>query len=1052
MTDVALVGLGPWGLSAMERFIAAARQAPLATLTLHIVEPGRPGGGVFSADQPDYMILNTPCGQHSMYPFPEAPGERRLGVGFFEWATRRGYRWRGTDCVTQGPGQPVGPHDFLPRRLMGEYLEWAYEVLVEEAPSNVRLVRYRTVATDIEPRPDGEIVHLRNGETVFVDHVLITAGHMQEAEGGTATAPAGTASPYPVERYLSDVRPGQKVAIEGMGLVALDIVTAMTIGLGGRYADEGDGRLRYHASGREPQMYMFSRGGYPYCAKSHGANDPVGAYEPAICTPEAVRALKEGSGGARGIDARDELLPLVFAEMELCYYMTAAQDSAGAVRQMLVSAFEMGCFEEVRAGLAKRYGRFCASEHFFAGDGARFPDAQSYGRAVYDYLARDVASALVTGGASPLKAALETLRALRDTLRLAVEFKGLTYSSHVDFQAHLRGRFARLVAGPPVFRNQQLLALMDAGLLELPFGPAPEVARRHDGRTVVRSTALDQRQEVEVDLLVRAHLELPSVGRSSSPLLANLVERGRVRPLDFDGVPAGSIDMTEDFHPVGAAGCQERLWVFGVVTEGARYFTLYVPSPKSRSRAFVDAGICARAVLGLQEPAVVDLRAGDGAGAARDGGTSRPPQGGLPPGPQPQGPQVQRPEPPALQPHTPQVHGPESRWPEPRKRGGTGRGPVEHGDAGRARSRRAPAGPDSDVAGRVLSEEAPPGRRRPLRVALVNNMADAAFGETERQWEALLGLGPRARALGVAAGAPAPVVMERYTLPGIARSAEVRSLIARDYRHLGELWASPPDAMVVTGAEPRTPELTEEAYWPALEELLWWGRSAVPHVVASCLSAHAALWLFAGLPRRLLADKCSGVFEQSVDTSHPLMAGVGPLALPHSRFNGIPVAELADAGYDIAAGSGAAGWTVATGYAGQCRLLLLQGHPEYTRLTLLREYRRDVRRYMAGERGSYPKIPTGYLAPSGRAILEQLETTLTATGRAADRHGAAAAVAGGGTFPFDEVAATVEPDWARPSATMLANWLRDVAGGDEAFRGPAMAAGDLAPSPPRLPD
>ena len=995
MTDVALVGLGPWGLCALERFIDAARRAPLAGLTLHIIEPGRPGGGVFSADQPDYMVLNTPCGQHSMYPFPELPGERRLGTGFFEWATGRGYRWRGTDCVTQGPGEPVGPHDFLPRRLMGEYLEWAYEVLVEEAPANVRLVRYRTVATDIEPRGDGELVHLRNGEVVFADHVLITAGHMQETDAGPAAAPAGTASPYPVESYLNNLRPGQRVAIEGMGLVALDVVTAMTIGLGGRYTDEGDGRLRYHASGREPQMYMFSRGGYPYCAKSFGANDPVGAYEPAICTPEAVRALKQGEAGPRRIDARRDLLPLVFAEMELCYYMTAAHDQAAQVQQMLVGAFEMGCFEQVKAVLAERYGHFCASDHFFAGDGARFSDAQSYATAVYDYVARDVASALLTGGASPLKAALETLRALRDTLRLAVEFKGLTHASHVDFQDHLRGRFARLVAGPPAFRNQQLLALMDAGLLQLPFGPAPEVARGDDGRTVVRSSSLDRPHQVEVDLLVRAHLELPSVARASSPLLANLVERARVRPLDFDGVPAGSIDITEDFHPVGAAGPQERLWVFGVVTEGARYFTLYVPSPKSRSRAFVDAGICARAVLGLGEPGVVDLRARDAARLAPGGTESRSP---------------------GLQPPGPPAHAPHVQGAQPRRTGAL-------------------------LAG-----------RRAIRVALVNNMADAAFGETERQWEALFGLGPRARALGVARGEPCPVVIERYSLPGIERSAEVRSLIARDYRPLDELWASPPDAMVVTGAEPRTPELTQEAYWPALERLLWWGRSVVPHVVASCLSAHAALWLFAGLPRRLLAHKCSGVFAQAFDVSHPLMSGVESLALPHSRFNEIPVAELAEAGYEIVARSDAAGWTVATGYAGQCRLLLLQGHPEYTRLTLLREYRRDVRRYMAGEQGSYPRIPAGYLGPSGRAVLEQLEATLTRARRGADRSGGDGPVPRGEVFPLDEVAATVEPDWARPSATMLGNWLRCVAGGDERGRGRAMAAGELAPGAGSLPD
>jgi hypothetical protein len=60
----------------------------------------------------------------------------------------------------------------------------------------------------------------------------------------------------------------------------------------------------------------------------------------------------------------------------------------------------------------------------------------------------------------------------------------------------------------------------------------------------------------------------------------------------------GSIALTNDSHPVGRRGdIQDRLWVFGSLTEGVRYFTQYVPSPKSRVRAFVDAEACAEQIL-----------------------------------------------------------------------------------------------------------------------------------------------------------------------------------------------------------------------------------------------------------------------------------------------------------------------------------------------------------------------------------------------------------------------------------------------------------------------
>ncbi len=242
-----------------------------------------------------------------------------------------------------------------------------------------------------------------------------------------------------------------------MGLVALDIITALTIGLGGHYTTGDDGQLVYHRSGREPSICLFSRSGFPYCAKSFGAADPMGDYEPAICTLDAVAALKQDAGGAkRAIDARGELLPLVFAEMELCYYTTASRQTGGAeaaqaVRRALVEAWASGTFGDVRGRLAAEYGEFSAEDHLFAGHDAHYAGAADYEAKVYSTVRTDVTEALVAGGSSPVKAALETLRALRDTLRLAVEFKGLSLDSHVDFQLNMHSRFARLVAGPPLF-------------------------------------------------------------------------------------------------------------------------------------------------------------------------------------------------------------------------------------------------------------------------------------------------------------------------------------------------------------------------------------------------------------------------------------------------------------------------------------------------------------------------------------------------------------------------------------------------------------------------
>ena len=290
---------------------------------------------------------------------------------------------------------------------------------------------------------------------------------------------------------------------------------------------------------------------------------------------------------------------------------------------------------------------------------------------------------------------------------------------------------------------------------------------------------------------------------------------------------------------------------------------------------------------------------------------------------------------------------------------------------------------------------------------MVNNMPDGAFAETERQFQQLLETSADAGG----------VRIERYTLPGIARSPNIKTLIAAGYRDLDQLYHNPPDALVVTGAEPKKAELTEELFWPALEPLLWWARDAVPSALVSCLSAHGAVWAFDQLARRLLIQKCSGVFEQVVDEVHPLMAGVGNVWWPHSRFNEIPVAALSDKGYRVLAESAESGWTVAMAERGSCEFLLLQGHPEYGRDTLLREYRRDVRRYLAGNQGSYPRIPIGLLDADGAEALAALERELT--GKERDP----ALLQGP---PFEVAAEHVNAKWEIASRTLIGNWLLSV--------------------------
>jgi hypothetical protein len=606
---IAIVGLGPWGVCALERIVTTARQElrPGVGVAVHVIEPGTPGSGVYDVSQPDYLLLNNACGELSLYPFETEADQPGYAVGLYDWAVAKGYRWVGDRCAIDPAGQAIERHHFLPRRLMGEYLQWFFRALLAEAPPGVHIVHHPTAAVDLVQRRDGsEEVRLGNGGIVVADHVIVTSGHT--ANQGVQSA-GRVLDPYPVATYVDAVPASATVGVSGMGLVAIDVVTALTLGRGGEFVENGDG-LRYRPSGREPRLQLFCRSGLPFTAKSITGRDRSDVYKPLICTTEALDALSGRTNGRRRlVNVRSELLPLLFAEMHARYYAQVAFQASGAaaagaaVRERLGTAWAQGRFEAELASLAERFGSFDAEALFF-GHQPEFSCDDDYERFVYRSLADDLGEAQVPDGASPFKSAAEVFRIFRDRMRSVVEQGGLSLDSYLDFNADLCSRIHRLVAGPPALRTKQMLALMDAGVVRMPYGPAPALGRAttsldpSEARTRISSTAFEQPYLEDVDVVIRGHLEEPRIAGSASQLLTQLYSRGRVSQFRYGEVAVGSVDLTRDSHPIDVDGrVQPGISMFGVLTEGVRHFTQYIPSPRSRSRAFEDVGACVAEVL-----------------------------------------------------------------------------------------------------------------------------------------------------------------------------------------------------------------------------------------------------------------------------------------------------------------------------------------------------------------------------------------------------------------------------------------------------------------------
>jgi homoserine O-succinyltransferase/O-acetyltransferase len=292
-----------------------------------------------------------------------------------------------------------------------------------------------------------------------------------------------------------------------------------------------------------------------------------------------------------------------------------------------------------------------------------------------------------------------------------------------------------------------------------------------------------------------------------------------------------------------------------------------------------------------------------------------------------------------------------------------------------------------------------------LTIGLVNNMPDAALDATERQFMSL-----------VRAASPGLIVrFKLFSLSAIPRSAQARAALAVRYRDVSELWDAHIDGLIVTGNEPRAASLRDEPYWPALTRLMEWAEHNTDSTIWSCLAAHAAVLHANGIERRPRKEKLFGVFPCDVVRGHPLAAGM-PLRfpVPHSRHNDLPAGALIASGYRILSQSVATGADTFVGPDRRNSLFLFfQGHPEYDADSLAREFRRDVGRFLRGEREEFPPLPQGYFDKEADRLVEDF----CARARAERTEKLLR------QFPMKEIEGGLQNTWQEAAVGVYQNWI-----------------------------
>ena len=604
---IAIVGAGPRGTSVLERLCASARDllTPSVLLTVHLIDPSPPGpGNVWRTKQSSELLMNTVTSQMTLFTDDSivCDGPIRPGPSLYTWS--------------KDAGLGLGPDDYSGRAQYGQYLEWVFGEILQRTPPEVKVEVHTARAVSLDDAPHGrQTLTLSNGRTLFdLSAVVLAQGHVPlhsapdqeqhdmfaKQHGLRYISPSN-----PADIDLSSLAPGEPVLLRGLGLNFFDYMALLTVCRGGNFTRTADGALRYHPSGEEPQLYAGSRRGIPYQARGDNAKGAYGRYMPNILTEDVIDGFRKRTDSGDAPDFLSEIWPLVAKEVELVYYenLLGGRHRDGSERTEFRNRFlstphdspeEAQFLDELSIPEADRW----SWKHIqWPYRDRTFESASAWQDWLLPYLREDAMQAAQGNVDGALKAALDVLRDLRNELRLIVDHGGLSGASRREHLDHWYTPFnAFLSIGPPRERIEQMVALMEAGILHV-LGPRLSV-QAEDGAWFASSLEIPN-STVRVTTLIEARLPEPDLQHTADDLLEHLFKTGQSRPHAIDGYVTGGMDVTlSPYHLVDEQGrAHARRFAIGVPTEGVHWVTAAGARPGVNSVTLTDSDAVARAAL-----------------------------------------------------------------------------------------------------------------------------------------------------------------------------------------------------------------------------------------------------------------------------------------------------------------------------------------------------------------------------------------------------------------------------------------------------------------------
>lgn len=574
---IGVVGVGPRGvLIAASVITQIVRMALPHKVELLLIDPKGIGTGCHDPDLPDFILMNTPANQLTMFEegcelfTANLPNGSSLNLA--EWAVQNGYL---TMPATNKNPASKPEKQYLPRKYLPQYTRYAFDCYLRMAPSNLEVGHLRATVTSIRRDANGFLLEMNDGKSVEADHVFISTGHAP-ADSGKGPFDSQTGGyrylpdPYQVHQ-MTAIEAGHKVGIEGLGLTMFDVVAVLTEGRGGRFEQTSE-CLVYKPSGQEPELLLFSRRCQPPLSRPKVSDPLAENWSPRFFTREAIKEIRRQTGKDQ-LDFKQDVLPVLIKELAFFY---EARKQA-----FLDDAEDFENPYDVAQGIETL---------LIPNESRDFRPIGDFRREFWEAIRVNLAMTFLER-IREISGVFDIVKTLRAGLAEAIEFAGLTAQSHLWYNEVLSPAINRLSYGPPSVRNQKLLALHEAGIVEVAgrattatFNPTTdkfEIAPERCSDTKVRADL------ESVDWVIKAHLPAYDPLTDPRPLATNLLTSGLSSLAINDCYRTGGFRIDAYNRSISSGGqAVEGLWIHGHPVESTRFYGHAIPRVGLSDRTF----------------------------------------------------------------------------------------------------------------------------------------------------------------------------------------------------------------------------------------------------------------------------------------------------------------------------------------------------------------------------------------------------------------------------------------------------------------------------------